>query len=197
MTETVAESVTDPVAEPGRVAEAAKSGEPTRWLSQLRVRLALAAVAGLIGGGAVLLAGSALGGDLPAPLCLGIGVAAAVLVRLVRETAVEAEPFEPAPQEFATDRSEYSARLRQLERRLEAATRDGSKYDRNVRPMLARLAADRLRQKYGIDPGRQPVRAKEVLGDQLWSLMFLPPGPASPAPSQAQLSALVDAIEAL
>ena len=185
------------MAEPGSSADRAKPADPARWLSRLEVRLALAAVAGLIGGVAVLLASRALGGSLPAPLCLGIGVAVAVLARLVRETAVEPEPPEPAPQQFFADRSEYSARLRQLERRLEAATRDGSKYDRNVRPMLARLTADRLRQKYGIDAGRQPVRAREVLGEQLWSLMTPAPAQAAPAPSQAQLSALVDAIEAL
>lgn len=192
MTEPVAESVPQPVP----TAAAAKPGEPARWLSRLEIRLALAAVAGLIGGVAVLVAGTTLGGDLPAPLCLGIGVAAAVLIQLVRETAVEPEPWEPT-QQFVPERSEYTARLRQLERRLEAATRDGSKYDRNVRPMLARLTADRLRQKYGIDPGRHPDRAREVLGERLWALMTAPSGHAGPAPSQAQLSELVDAIEAL
>jgi hypothetical protein len=167
------------------------------WLSRLWFRLALAAVIGLAGGLAVLLAGTLAQGWLRPELCLGIGLAAAVLVQLVRETAADAEPREPAPQQSTADRSEYLARLRQLERRLEAASRDGSKYDRNVRPLLARLVADRLRQKYGIDPGRQPERAREVLPDQLWSLLVPPPEPGSPPPTQAQLSALVDSIEVL
>jgi hypothetical protein len=173
--------------------------EPRRagWLSWLWTRLALAAVLGLVAGLAVSLIGTVTEADADPVLCAGIGIAAAVLVQLVRETAAEPEGPQAAPSQFVPDRSEYFARLRQLERRLEAASRDGSKYDRNVRPVLARLAADRLRQKYGIDAGRQPDRAREVLGDQLWSLMVERPEQASPAPSQAQLSALVDAIEAL
>jgi hypothetical protein len=93
--------------------------------------------------------------------------------------------------------NDYLSRLRQLERRLEAASSDGSKYDRNVRPMLARLATDRLRQKYGIHPGRQPAQARQVLGEQLWSLTIAPAAQTSPAPSYAELTALVARIEAL
>lgn len=170
---------------------------PTGRLSRLQNRIALAAAIGLIGGLAVLPILRVVDAHPDKRLFIGLCVAAAVLAQLVRETAAEPERLEPAPAQLPPGRSEYFARLRQLERRLEAASRDGSKYDRNVRPLLARLAADRLRQKYGIDAGRQPVRAKEVLGDQLWSLMVEPPAQGSAAPSQAQLSALVAAIEAL
>jgi hypothetical protein len=161
------------------------------------LRLLLAAVLGLALGLAVLLANAASGGELPAQLCAGAGVAAAVLAQLVRETATDPqpppEPTEPPPPAGA----EYLAKLRQLERRLEAASRDGSKYERNVRPVLARLATERLRQKYGIDPRRQPVQAREALGEQLWSLTMAPPEPAGRAPSQAELSTLVALIEGL
>jgi hypothetical protein len=152
---------------------------------------------GLAGGVAVLLTGVATGADLRPELCAGIGVAAAVLAQLVRETAADPQP-PPEPAEPPSPAgAQYLSRLRQLERRLEAASRDGSKYDRNVRPALARLATDRLRQKYGIDPDRQPIQAREVLGEQLWSLTIAPAAPANPAPSHAQLSTLIDQIEAL
>ena len=170
--------------------------ERTGRRARLEVRLLLAAGLGLGLGVAALPASAALGGDLRPELCAGVGVAAAVLAQLVRETATD--PVPPPPVESSVPAGgEYVATLRRLERRLEAASRDGSKYDRNVRPLLARLATERLRQKYGIDPRRQPVQAREVLGEQLWSLTTAPPEPASPAPSHAELSTLVALIEAL
>jgi len=172
--------------------------ERTGWRSRLWLRLLLAAALGLGLGLAVLVTSTASGGDLRPELCAGVGMAAAVLVQLVRETAItEPQPLPPAVEPFAPVGGNYFTILRQLERRLEAASRDGSKYDRNVRPVLAGLAIERLRQKYGIDPRRQPVQAKEVLGEQLWSLTIAPPEPASPAPSHAELSTLVALIEAL
>lgn len=165
--------------------------------SRLWVRLALAGALGLGLGIAVLLSAAASGGNFRPELCAGVGVAAAVLVQLVRETAAHPQSLPEAVEQPLRPGGDYFARLRQLERRLEAASRDGSKYDRNVRPVLARLASERLRQKYGIDPRRQPVQAREVLGEQLWSLTIAPPAPASPAPSHAELSTLIALIEAL
>lgn len=166
--------------------------------SRLSLRLLLAAGLGLVAGIAVLAIGTAAGSELPPELCLGIGLAAVLLVQLVRETAADPEPL-PDVGELVEPPvgNDYLSRLRQLERRLEAASSDGSKYDRNVRPVLARLASDRLRQKYGIVAGRQPAQARQVLGEQLWSLTIAPTGQTSPAPSYAELSALVARIEAL
>jgi hypothetical protein len=166
--------------------------------SRLGLRLLLAAGLGLAAGVVVLVIGAAAGSAPPPELCLGIGMAALVLAQLVRETAAEPEPPpELEPADPAVAGNEYLSRLRQLERRLEAASSDGSKYDRNVRPLLARLATERLRQKYGISPGRQPAQARQVLGEQLWSLTIAPTAQASPAPSHAELTALVARIEAL
>jgi hypothetical protein len=162
---------------------------------RLAWRLLLAAGLGLVAGLAVLLAGAVSHTPPPPELCVGIGVAAAVLVQLVRETAADPQPIPITPEE--TPGNAYLSRLRQLERRLEAASKDGSKYDRNVRPVLARLVADRLRQRYGIHPGRQPTEARQVLGDELWSLTIAPESGDSPAPSHAELTALVARIEAL
>jgi hypothetical protein len=171
--------------------------EPAGRGSRLWLRLSLAAAVGLGLGMAVLLSSAATGDKLRPELCAGVGVAAVVLIQLVRETATDPQPPpEAAEPPFRPD-GDYFAKLRQLERRLEAASRDGSKYDRNVRPVLARLATERLRQQYGINPGSHPVQAREVLGEQLWSLTQAPPTPASPAPSHAELSTLVALIEAL
>jgi hypothetical protein len=173
--------------------------EPAGGRSRLWLRLLLAAGVGLALGLAALLTSTAAGAEVRPELCAGIGVAGALLVQLVRETAADPQPLASVPPVEPPVQSggNYFTRLRQLERRLEAASRDGSKYDRNVRPVLARLAIERLRQKYGIDPRRQPVQAREVLGEQLWSLTIAPPEPASPAPSHAELSTLIALIEGL
>jgi hypothetical protein len=171
--------------------------DPPRRPSRLWRRLVLAAGVGLGFGLAVLLTSTAGGGDLRPELCAGVGMAAAVLAQLVRETAAEPQPLPLATEPSVQTGGNYFVKLRQLEHRLEAASRDGSKYDRNVRPLLARLAVERLRQKYGIDLRSQPVQAREVLGEQLWSLTIAPPEQAGPAPSHTELSTLVALIEAL
>jgi hypothetical protein len=171
--------------------------EPAGRRSQLPLRLLLAAALGLMLGLGVLLFSASSGENLRPELCAGVGVATAVLVQLVRETAADPQPLPEQPEPASRGGGDYFTTLRQLERRLEAASRDGSKYDRNVRPLLARLATERLRQKYGIDPRRQPVQAREVLGELLWSLTTAPPEPASPAPSYAELSTMAGLIEAL
>lgn len=165
--------------------------------NRLGLRLLVAAGLGLAGGIVALLIARAAGSE-PAPqLCAGIGLAAAVLVQLVRETAADPEP--PALPELTEPPAgnDYLSRLRQLARRLEAASSDVAKYDRNVRPLLARLAGERLRQKYGIHPGRQPAQARQVLGEQLWSLTIAPTAATTRPPSHAELAELVARIEAL
>jgi hypothetical protein len=69
---------------------------------------------------------------------------------------------------------EYFVRLRQLERRLELATRDSADFDWSLRPMLAQLAADRLNHRHGILFMTQPVRAREIVGEELWEIMRPP-----------------------
>jgi len=168
-----------------------------RPASRLTRRLLVAAGLGLAGGLAVLLGAAASGTRLAPELCAGIGVVGALLVQLVRELAADPPPA-PQPVEPAEEPGNaYFSSLRQLERRLEAASTDGSKYDRNVRPVLARLATERLRRRYGIHLDRQPTEARQVLGDQLWSLTIDPSVQESPARSHAELSALVARIEAL
>jgi len=160
-------------------------------------RLALAAALGLVVAVVVLVASFAVG-DQPRPeLFLAVGAVLAVLAQLVRETAADRQPAPEPAKPPTPPGAEFFSRLRPLGWRLEAASRDGSKYDRNVRPTLARLAVERLRQKYGIDPGKQPVQARQVLGEQLWSLTIEPVAQASPAPSHAELSTLLALIEAL
>lgn len=42
---------------------------------------------------------------------------------------------------------------------------------RRVRPLLLELTTDRLVHRHGVDPEREPERARAITGDQLWALI--------------------------
>ena len=42
---------------------------------------------------------------------------------------------------------------------------------RRIRPLLLELTTDRLVHRHGVDPVREPDRAREITGEQLWSLI--------------------------
>jgi hypothetical protein len=44
-------------------------------------------------------------------------------------------------------------------------------FARRIRPLLLELTTDRLVHRHGIDPVREPDRARELTGEQLWSLI--------------------------
>ena len=50
-------------------------------------------------------------------------------------------------------------------------------YTRRIRPLLLDLTRDRLVHRHGIDPDLEPDRARELVGDQLWSLITGDRGP--------------------
>ena len=116
---------------------------------------------------------------------------------LVRSTFHEMQPLEPHELGSTVRTAEYSVRLRQLERRLQAANIDGTKFDWSLRPLLARLATERLRQQHAITIRREPEAARAMLGEQLWQMISRQPDQPSPPLSKRQLTALVEAIEAL
>ncbi|MFL6164140.1 MAG: hypothetical protein ACJ74U_18210 [Jatrophihabitantaceae bacterium] len=126
-------------------------------------------------------------------LILGMPVAGLALLQLVRSSISETPPPEPVTQPIVI-RPEYFVRLRQLERRLDSASRDPSNFDWVVRPMLAELAADRLKYKHGINFHREPAKAREVVGEQLWQIMITSPDTPIQPVSPARLRELVQAI---
>ena len=69
-----------------------------------------------------------------------------------------------------------------------------------LRPLLRQVAGDRLHGRYGVELDRDPERARQLLGDQLWQLVSADrevgrrTGPGLPA---AELAAHVERLEAL
>ena len=63
------------------------------------------------------------------------------------------------------------AAVRRWERNLDRAHSDPDLYARNVLPVLAELADERLRLRHGITRASDPRRARELLGDPLWAAL--------------------------
>jgi hypothetical protein len=63
------------------------------------------------------------------------------------------------------------AAVRRWERNLDRAHSDSDLYARNVLPVLAELADERLRLRHGITRASDPRRARELLGDPLWAAL--------------------------
>ncbi|GGT04864.1 hypothetical protein GCM10010156_73290 [Planobispora rosea] len=79
--------------------------------------------------------------------------------------------------------------IRWWERRLAFAYDDPGKYPSLVRDRLADLAAERVRLRHGVtDPGR----AREILGDDLHTLIT---APRAEIPTRAELARLIARIE--
>jgi hypothetical protein len=59
-----------------------------------------------------------------------------------------------------------------LEAGRERRAGEGSRtFVRRIQPLLLELTTDRLVRRHGIDPVREPDRARAITGDQLWDLI--------------------------
>jgi hypothetical protein len=59
-----------------------------------------------------------------------------------------------------------------LESSRERRAGEGSRtFVRRVQPLLLELATDRLLHQHGVDPRREPERARAITGDRLWQLI--------------------------
>lgn len=130
-------------------------------------------------------------------LMFAVPIVVGVIVQLVRVGIVDVLP-PVAVAEPDSGTPEYFVRLRQLERRLDVATRDPADFEWSIRPVLAQLAADRLNYRHGILCTTQPLRAREIVGDELWEIMRpqanQPDTPLRPA-SRQRISDLISRIE--
>jgi len=71
---------------------------------------------------------------------------------------------------------------------------DASRFNRKVLPRLAEVVDERLRQRHGVDRAADPVRAKAVLGDPLWTFVTMP---SRRPPHPRELEQIVSALERL
>jgi hypothetical protein len=103
---------------------------------------------------------------------LALGIVAAWRV-LGRSSAVTA----PTPEQFdlelaqPTPRSFEIAGLRGVETDLRMATANAYGRDLRLKPILRELAGWRLARNHGVDIGRAPDAARQILGEPLWELV--------------------------
>jgi hypothetical protein len=84
--------------------------------------------------------------------------------------------------------------LSRWETRLSWTDRDPQRFITVVRPRLAEMADERLRQRHGVIRATDPKRARELMGERLWTFLFAPPGRT---PNSRELLAVVDDMEKL
>ncbi|MET8148970.1 hypothetical protein ACIBSW_32970 [Actinoplanes sp. NPDC049668] len=84
------------------------------------------------------------------------------------------------------------AAVRRWERQLDWSQSDAEAFSRNVLPVLAELADERLRLKHGITRSSDPRRARELLGEPLWEFLG---APGRRGPKARDLATYVDALE--
>ncbi|HEV7964655.1 MAG TPA: hypothetical protein VGP57_19080 [Actinoplanes sp.] len=78
--------------------------------------------------------------------------------------------------------------------RLSWSERDPRQFMAIVRPRLAEIAEERLRQRHGVTRATDPRRARELMGERLWTFLF---EPLSRTPNPRELAAVVDDMEKL
>jgi hypothetical protein len=86
-------------------------------------------------------------------------------------------------------------RLEELDMRLRSGPRRGNQYHFVILPVMYAAVEDRLWRHHGVDLAREPVRARLLLGEELWGLVS-DQSAVEPPPTD-RLSAAVRRIEEL
>jgi threonine dehydrogenase-like Zn-dependent dehydrogenase len=93
---------------------------------------------------------------------------------------------------------EQDVRLARLDATLVRASESAEQWARATRPMLRRLATERLRASAGIDVTADPAGARRLMGEELWEIFATTTaGDAGPPPDPERLRRLVAAVERL
>lgn len=92
------------------------------------------------------------------------------------------------------NRAQFLATWVQESDRERRAGEGSQTFARRIRPMLLELTTSRLVHRHGIDPELEPDRARELLGDQVWTLIT---GTEARTASFAEIEQAVQTIEKL
>jgi hypothetical protein len=154
----------------------------------------------------LLIAAFGLAGTQPKPLWfVGTGLAlgfVSVALRLVTPQILETSWPSRQDEKFAESRSsrhsdnrtQFLATWIQESDRERRAGEGSQTFARRIRPMLLELTRDRLVHRHGIDPELEPDRARELTGEQLWTLIT---GVKARTASFAEIEQAVQTIEKL
>jgi hypothetical protein len=141
--------------------------------------------------------------DLPIPLAYGGCLALLILRRVVAIVAAPPQPRGRAARAAATfgaiaeseaELDGLRAAVNRWETRLSWSESDRERFRTSVRPLIAELAAERLRQRHGVIMATDPQRARALLGDPLWTFLTTP---SKRPPAQRDLAASISHLEKL
>jgi hypothetical protein len=164
------------------------------------------AKAALVAGGLTALIALAvrLAGVTPPYLLIFAGVFALLALRRVMASVAPPPPSRTRSRRSsaAVDEGLYSWGIqdalqsapRRWESRLGWAKGEVDRFTFKVQPPLQEIVDERLRQRYGLTLRGDPVRARAILGDPLWTFLTAPP--ARP-PGPRELAGYVGQIERL
>ena len=133
----------------------------------------------------ILLLCLAIYGSLLVRSALGVGDRPEAVAPVVRHTG-ELPPAD-----------EQDVRLARLDTSIRYAVESGEHFATTTRPLLRRLATERLHDKQGIDVAADPAGARRLLGEELWEIFATDPDAPVPAPAPEQLRVLVERLERL
>jgi hypothetical protein len=131
-------------------------------------------------------------------------VAGVLALLTIRRVAARAAPPPPAPsgagQPAGEEDGSYHFGSRDAlrtaingwERALDWSTGSRERFAEVVLPKIGELADERLRQRHGLTRESDPERARELLGDRLWTFLDTP---ARRPPSPRDLAAIVAELE--
>ncbi|WP_350278524.1 hypothetical protein [Kribbella sp. HUAS MG21] len=163
-----------PLEEKPPPAEVKKKRRPNKMLLQ---HLGLAVLASLL-----LVAVFAAAGMAPRPLwfvvaALAVGVVS-LAIRLAMPQVVETswpgrhdDNLAVLRARNSDTRTQFLATWLQESHRERRAGEGSLTFQRRIRPLLLELTTDRLVHRHGVDPEREPERARAITGEQLWALI--------------------------
>jgi hypothetical protein len=129
---------------------------------------------------------------------VGVLVFAVVLTRRLLGGGTRPMPWQrPAPQPPGAG-EDYRGQLARLTAALELGSGSLRKFDLTVRPLLYRVAGDRLRAQHGIDLRSDVAGARGYLPDDLWQLFARPeasPYDGAPVPTMDEVERWIAAVE--
>ncbi|WUI02694.1 hypothetical protein OHR68_13090 [Spirillospora sp. NBC_00431] len=159
---------------------------------------ALVAAAGCGFGAVHIVAGT------PAVLALAAGLAVLGLLAARARIPAPLSPSRPAGHRTLDDEPdelrEYPS-YRRVREAVSWAPVSARHYDTVTRPLLVRLLSAALAERHGVDLHREPARARELVGEDVWPLVD-PGRPGSgdsfaPGPDLAALRIVVNRLEEL
>ncbi|MEV0285372.1 MULTISPECIES: hypothetical protein [unclassified Kribbella] len=69
------------------------------------------------------------------------------------------------------NRTQFIATWLQESNRERRAGEGSQTFARRIQPLLLEVTTDRLLHRHGVDPQREPARARELTGDRVWDLI--------------------------